>query len=65
MGSNFIPVDSKMSEFRNYDNIIRFLIKNKSDIEKYRELKNLFLPANFGEKSVSQNLQNNFKLKYV
>ena len=34
--SNFIPMDSKKFEFRNFDWIIRFAIKNESEIEKFR-----------------------------
>ena len=33
---NFIPMDSKKFGFRNFDYIIRFAIKNGSDIEKFR-----------------------------
>ena len=36
MDSNFIPMDSKKIGFRNFDYIIRFAIKNKSEIEKLR-----------------------------
>ena len=34
--SNFIPTDSKKFGFRNFDWIIRFAIKNESEIEKFR-----------------------------
>ena len=34
--SNFIPMDSKKFEFRNFDYIIRFAMKNESGIEKFR-----------------------------
>ena len=34
--SNFIPMDSKKFRFRNFDFIIRFAIKNKSEIKKMR-----------------------------
>ena len=34
--SNFIPMDSKKFEFRNFDYTIRFAIKNESKIEKFR-----------------------------
>ena len=34
--SNFIPMDSKKFGFRNFDWIIRFAIKNESEIEKFR-----------------------------
>ena len=36
LDSNFIPMDSKKFEFRNSDYIIRFAIKNESEIEKLR-----------------------------
>ena len=36
LDSNFIPMDSKKFEFRNFDYIIRFTIKNESVIEKFR-----------------------------
>ena len=34
--SNFIPMDSKKFEFRKFVYIIRFAIKNESEIEKFR-----------------------------
>ena len=34
--SNFIPMDSKKFEFRNFDYITRFAMKNESAIEKLR-----------------------------
>ena len=34
LDSNFIPLDSQKFEFRNFDYIIRFEIKNESEIEK-------------------------------
>ena len=36
LDSNFIPMDSKKFEFRNFDYTIRFAIKNESEIEKFR-----------------------------
>jgi hypothetical protein len=36
LDSNFIPLDSQKFEFRNFDYIIRFEIKNESEIEKLR-----------------------------
>jgi len=36
LDSNFIPMDSKKFEFRNFDYIIRFAIKNESGIAKFR-----------------------------
>ena len=36
LDSNFIPMDSKKFEFWNFDYIIRFAIKNESEIEKLR-----------------------------
>ena len=36
LDSNFIPMDSKKFEFRNFDYIIRFAMKNESGIEKFR-----------------------------
>ena len=36
MDSNFIPMDSKKFGFQNFDYIIRFAIKNESEIEKLR-----------------------------
>ena len=34
LDSNFIPMDSKKFEFRYFDSIIRFAMKNESEIEK-------------------------------
>ena len=36
LDSNFIPMDSKKIGLRNFDYIIRFAIKNKSEIELFR-----------------------------
>ena len=36
LDSNFIPMDSKKFGFRKLDYIIRFAIKNESEIEKLR-----------------------------
>ena len=36
LDSKFIPMDSKKFEFWNFDYIIRFTIKNESEIEKLR-----------------------------
>ena len=36
LDSNSIPMNSKKFEFRNFDYIIRFAIKNESGIEKFR-----------------------------
>ena len=36
LDSNFIPMDSKKFGFQNFDYIIRFAIKNESEIEKLR-----------------------------
>jgi len=36
LDSNCIPMDSKKFGFRNFDYIIRFAIKNESEIEQFR-----------------------------
>ena len=36
LDSNFIPMNSKKFGFQNFDWIIRFAIKNESEIEKFR-----------------------------
>ena len=44
--SNFIPLDSKKFEFRDFDFIIRFAIKNESEIEKFRSRDQRILEEN-------------------
>ena len=46
--SNFIPMDSTKFEFRDFDSIIRFVIKNESEIEKLRS-------RDFPENSILRN----------
>ena len=46
LDSNFIPMDSKKFGFQNFDYIIRFAIKNESEIEKLRSRDRRILQKN-------------------